>query len=244
MDFTEMFSDAWSFTKEGVLHNTNRWANLVLALLCLGIPFNGYLMRVYRGETPAPEVDRWGTLVTDGLKLLVVGIIYALPLLLLWAVIYGTLVLAIISGRLDDSAIAAFVPNMLLMMLFYILEIAIILLLPVAYIRYARTGVFAEALNISAILHTIGEIGWLTYIIALFLVSIVVSIPVLVLVAGFIVFGGISLFILRGAGVFIFLGLLLLLVLLLLILAPLLGVFQARCMTLVYDSTAPAGPVP
>ena len=110
--------------------------------------------------------------------------------------------------------------------------------MPVASIRFARTGTFAEAFNFSAIFETIGKIGWLNYIIALVLVSIVVSIPIIILIFGFILIGGVSLFLLKEAGVFLFLGLLVLMILLILILSPLFGVFQARYMTRLYDSAA------
>ncbi len=122
------------------------------------------------------------------------------------------------------------------MMVFYIVEIAITALMPVASIRFARTGTFAEAFNFSAIFATIGGIGWLNYIIALVLVYIVVSIPIIILIVGFILVGGASLFILKEAGVFLFLGLLVLMILLILALSPLFGVFQARYMTRLYDS--------
>jgi hypothetical protein len=241
MDFAEMLGNAFSYTREGIWGNRNRWLNLILAVICLGLPFNGYIMRVYRGATPAPDVDQWGTLFVDGLKLLAVGLVYAIPVLILWALIYGTMFLAISGGSMDGNAMAAFAPNMLLMMLFYILEIAIAIITPVASIRFARTGLFAEAFHFSAIFGTIGKIGWLNYIIAIILVTIVVSIPIVVLVFGFILVGGVSLFLLNEAGVLVFIGLLLLMVLLILVLAPLFGVFQARYMTRLYDSAAPAG---
>jgi hypothetical protein len=130
------------------------------------------------------------------------------------------------------------------MILFYIMELAIVVVMPVASIRFARTGIFAEAFNFNGILGTIGRIGWLGYIVALFLVSIVVSIPILILIIGFIIVGGISLFLLKNAGVLVFLALLALMILLILILSPLIGVFQARYMTRVYDSALPAETVP
>ena len=49
MDFGEMLGDAFTYTKEGVFLNMKRWLNLILAIICLGLPFNGYIMRVYRG---------------------------------------------------------------------------------------------------------------------------------------------------------------------------------------------------
>lgn len=242
-----MLGDAFTFTREGVLGNMNRWLKLFLAVLCLGLPFNGYIMRVYRGAMQAPDVDQWGTLFIDGLKLLAVGIAYALPILIIWMFIFGTMLFAGFSNAPDEIAVAATGMNFLLMMLMYVVEIAVAVIMPVASIRFARTGIFSEAFNFSAIFETIGKIGWLNYIIALVLVSLVVGIPVFVFILAFIfgliIIGGASLFMLKEAGVFVFLGLLLLMVLLLLILAPLIGVFQARYMTRLYDCAAPATPV-
>lgn len=242
MDFAEIFGDAFTYTREGVWGNMNRWLKLILAVLCLGLPFNGYIMRVYRGTTPGPDVDQWGTLFVDGLKLLVVGIVYAIPLLILWVLIYGTLFLTLFSGRMDTNAMATFSPNFLLMLLFYIMEIAMVVIMPVASIRFARTGIFAEAFNFSAIADTIGKIGWLNYIVALVLVSLIIGIPVFILIFGFILVGGASLFLLKDAGIFVFIGILVLMVLFIILLSPLFGVFQARSMTRVYDSAAPAAP--
>jgi hypothetical protein len=243
MDFGEMLGDAFTYTKEGVFLNMKRWLNLILAIICLGLPFNGYIMRVYRGAKPAPDVDQWGTLFVDGLKLLVVGIVYAIPLLILWVFIYGTLFLALFSDSTDKNAMAAFAPNLFLMILYYLVEIAVALILPVAYLRFARTGTFTEAFNFSAIVETIGRIGWLNYIVALILVSLVIGIPVFILVFGFILVAGATVLLLKAgfAGLLFFIGLGLLL---LIVLSPLFGVFQARYMTRVYDSAAPVVPEP
>jgi hypothetical protein len=198
MDFADMLGDAYAYTKEGVLGNTNRWLKLILAIICLGLPFNGYVMRVYRGITPAPDVDQWGMLFFDGLKLLVMGIIYAIPLMILWVLIYGSMFLAIFSGSMDETAMAAFAPNLFLMLLFYLVEIAVAVILPVAYIRFARTGTFSDAFNFSAIIETIGKIGWLNYIVALVLVSIVIGIPVFILIFGIILVAGATLLLLKA----------------------------------------------
>jgi hypothetical protein len=234
-----MLIDAFSYMKEGVWGDTNRWLKLILALILLGFPFSGYVMRIYRGAATAPEVDQWGTLFVDGLKLFVVGLVYAVPLLVLWVLIYGSLFLAIFSGSMDDRATASFEPNFVLMILFYIVELAVVLIMPVASIRFARTGSFAEAFNFSAITGTIGQIGWLAYVVALFLVSIVVSIPIFILVFGFIFVGAAALVLFKESALFVILGLLVLGILLFLIISPLIGVFQARYMTRLYDSAIP-----
>jgi hypothetical protein len=243
MDFQQMLGDAFSYTREGIIGNLNRWLKLVLAVLCLGIPFNGYIMRIYRGEKTAPEADQWETLFVDGLKLLCVGIVYAIPLIILWGILYVPFFLGIINGTLDESALDNWEPNFLLMIVFYIVEIAVAIIMPVASIRFARTGSFSEAFNFSAILATIGRIGWISYIVAYILVSLVIGIPIVILVMGSIILGGALLFLMSGAGLTAFIALLVFAVLLMLVLSPIFGVFQARYMTRVYDSAAPAEPV-
>ena len=80
MDYLNVLEVALNYTKEGIFNNMNRWTKLMVAIICLGIPMNGYVMRIYRGTQPAPEVDQWGTLFVDGLKLMIVGIIYTIPI--------------------------------------------------------------------------------------------------------------------------------------------------------------------
>ena len=239
MEFGALLDDAFTYMKEGVFGNMNRWLNLILATICLGIPMNGYIMRIYRGATPAPEVDQWGTLFIDGLKLVVVGLIYAIPIMILWAFIYGGMFLATITGRMNTAAMENWSPNLGLIVLMYLVEIIVGIIMPVASIRFARTGSFSEAFNFSAIFETIGKIGWITYLIALIIVGIVICIPIFIIIIGFIVAGGAAIFLLH-LGAIAFLGLLAVFVLVLLILSSLFSVFQARYLTKVYDSAAPA----
>ena len=236
MDYSHMLKDAFHYTKEGIFGSADRWMKLILAIICLGIPLNGYLMRIYRGADPAPEVDQWGTLFIDGLKLIVVGIIYAIPVMIIWAFAYGSLILTIIQG--NTAAMENWSPNAVLLGLFYAFEIIIGIIMPVAAIRFARTASFSEAFNVGAILETIKKIGWINYLIALILITLVIAVPVCIIVFGMILIGGISLYLL-GANTVAILGFIVAaVVLIVLTLAPLISVFQARYMTRVYDSAA------
>jgi hypothetical protein len=49
---------------------------------------------------------------------------------------------------------------------------------------------------------------------------------------------------LKEAGLLVLFGLIALMLLAIIIVAPLFGIFQARCMTRVYDCAAPAEPAP
>ncbi|MDD1684930.1 MAG: DUF4013 domain-containing protein, partial [Methanoregula sp.] len=102
MDYAEMLGDAYAYTNEGVLENTNRWMKLILAILCLGFPFNGYTMRIYRGKKPAPDVDRWGTLFVDGLKMFFVALVYFIPLVIIMILVFGIVLLAMAGGNPEE----------------------------------------------------------------------------------------------------------------------------------------------
>ncbi|MDO8871981.1 MAG: DUF4013 domain-containing protein [Methanoregula sp.] len=237
MDYVNLLDDALTYTKEGIFGKADRWTKLIVAIICLGIPMNGYVMRIYRGATPAPEVDRWETLFVDGLKLMIVGFIYAIPIFIVWILAYGSMLMGVISGSMTTSAIDGWTPNLGLMLLMYVVEIIVGIILPVASIRFARTNSFPEAFNFSAIVDTIKQIGWINYIIAIVLIAVVIGIPICILIFGFILVGGIIAFAL-GFGNMVILAIIAVAVLILLVILPLIGVFQARYMTRVYDSAA------
>jgi hypothetical protein len=145
----------------------------------------------------------------------------------------------------DDASIIAIIANFFLQIAMFIFQIVLAIFLPIAYIRFARTGIFSEAFNFSAILSTIARIGWINYIVAVILVSIVVSIPVCILAFLFLIVGGIALvaaMTMETTGLVLLLIVLLLGLLTILIILPPLSVFQARYMTRVYDCAAPAEP--
>ena len=243
MNFGTMLDDAFAYTKQGVFENANRWLKLIIAILCLGIPMNGYVMRIYRSAQPVPEVDNWGSLFVDGLKLMIVGLVYAIPIFILYAITFGSIVLAALSGStgpMGSAMLSEWTPNIGLVLLMYLVEIVLGLIVPIASIRFARTNSFSEAFNITAIIEYIGKIGWINYSIALILIALVIGIPICILVLGFILLGGIVLFLFKVSTIAI-IGFIIALVIIILTLAPLFAVFQARYMTQVYDSASPEG---
>jgi hypothetical protein len=234
-----MIRDAYTYARQGVFENSGRWLRLILALILLAIPVNGYVMRIYRGEGSAPEVDRWGRLFIDGLKLMIMAFIYSIPIWIIWLVTYGALMAAIVSGHAESAAMAGWEPNLGLMILMYIVEFAVALVLPVASIRFARSGRFSDAFQFAAIADQIARIGWLNYIIAIFLMAIIVAVPVMVLVFVLVVLG-IFLAAITNFSIAALLALIAIGVLVFLIILPLFMVFQARYWTRLYDSAPPA----
>jgi hypothetical protein len=217
MDFGKTVGDSFEYAKEGLAGKWTKW--LLLLISCVIFPLiMGYMIRIYRGANPSPEPDDWGTMFIDGIKLFVVAIIYALPVIILEIAIIGSAGLALFAGAANPSVNPGAFMGLLgavIVGVIILLVVAIIvgLISTIANVRFARTGSFGEAFNFGAILAHIGRIGWITYIIALIIMIVIVGIvEVVCMMIPFIGF------------------------ILLLILLPVIILFSARYITLVYDS--------
>jgi hypothetical protein len=166
MDYGSMVGESFEYSKEAVVGKWNKWVMLIIATILLGLPLMGYVMKVLRGEKPAPEVDDWGTLFIDGIKYLIVAIIYAIPIIIVEVILMVVGIGAMATG--DSTAIMAGAGIMLIgLLVVLILAIIIAIFAVIGVVRFARTGSIGEAFNFSAILATIGKIGWVPYIIAI-----------------------------------------------------------------------------
>jgi hypothetical protein len=144
---------------------------LIIATILLGLPLMGYAMKILRGEKPAPEVDDWGTLFMDGIKYLIVSLIYAIPLIIVWVIVIGASVASIMSGN-STAMMAAFAAMGIGLLVMLVLGIIIAVFEIIGIVRFARTGSIGEAFNFNAILATIGKLGWVPYIIAIVVLGI------------------------------------------------------------------------
>ena len=189
-----MVGDSFEYAKEAVVGKWNKWVMLIIATILLGLPLMGYVMKVLRGEKPAPEVEDWGTLFIDGIKYLIVGIIYAIPIIIVEVLLMGAAFAAAMSG--DSAAAMGAIGAMLLgVVVIFILAVIIAVFACIGVVRFARTGSIGEAFNFSAILATIGKIGWVPYIIALIVlavcyvvIAIVVTILMMIPILGFLLY--------------------------------------------------------
>ncbi|MCK9592876.1 MAG: DUF4013 domain-containing protein [Methanoregula sp.] len=181
MDYGNMVGESFEYAKEAVVGKWNKWLMLIIATILLGLPLMGYSMKILRGEKPAPEIEDWGTLFVDGIKYLIVSLIYAIPLIIVWVLIIGASAVAIMSG--DSTAMmGAFAAMGIGLLIMLVLGIIIAVFEIIGIVRFARTGSIGEAFNFGAILATIGRIGWVPYLIAL-VVLIVVGIIFGIIVA-------------------------------------------------------------
>lgn len=200
------------------------WPQIILLVFLgflLSFFISGYVVRVYRGITPPPVFDNWGSLYLDGIKLIIVNVLWFVPVMLVFVAMLALLFLATAGA----GSIALMLAAMLVIMLVaFVLLVITILYSILGNVRYARTGSIREGIRYSAITSTIQTIGWGTYIIAL-LVLLVAGIifTIVVSVLSIIPFVG---WVIQP------------------VLGPLFLVFSARYITRVYDHGIPRAPAP
>jgi len=191
MSFGTMLDDSFSYAKDGVWGKWKHWLLLIVSLIIFPLIL-GYIVRIYRGEKPAPELKEWWAMFIDGLKLLVVNIIYALPVILLAIAAFLPLISAFIaSGALSldfatmtdaqadqwltthPEILSAAGLMIVLLLVTLIVAIIVTIFSFIGSIRFARTGRIGEGFNFQEILAQISRIGWLTYIAALIIIGII-----------------------------------------------------------------------
>lgn len=215
MDFGNMVGESFGYAKDAIVGKWMQWVLLLIATILLAIPLMGYTLKVFRGEKPAPEVDGWGTLIIDGIKYLIIAIIWFIPCLIIAFVTIGAGVTAYL---MNPSAIMGIAGGMLAgFLILFIVAIITGLLATIGIVRFARTGGMGEAFNFGAIFETIGKIGWVDYIIATLIIGIIIGIIEFILMS--IPYVG---------------------MILLFILTPLLVLWHARFICGVYDTAGAA----
>jgi hypothetical protein len=195
MDFGTMLDDSFAYAKEGVWQKWTCWLLLILSMIIFPLIL-GYMVRVYRGEKPAPEPGKWLELFIDGLKLLVVQIVYLAPVILLIIIAFIPLISTLVtSGMLSanfnsmsDTQFERWLDNhpevisellisggimVLLLLVAILLAVIITFFSFLGVVRFARKRSISEAFNFSAILAHMGRIGGINYIIALLAITII-----------------------------------------------------------------------
>jgi hypothetical protein len=185
----------------------------VIAALILSAFYLGYQMKILRGETPLPLVSGYGRLFTDGIRYLVIEIIYAIPVIIILALTIGGAIASAASAGPDFGDVLPIIGGVIIgILVAIVIGFFIGLFAVIGLVRFARTGRMGEAFNFGAITTTIGRIGWGHYILALIVVVVIIIIVQVVL--GIIPYvGGI----------------------LQIIVSPFITVFYSRYLSLLYD---------
>jgi hypothetical protein len=221
VNYERVLEDSFGYTKNALWGRWVRWLQLIVCTIIFPLIY-GYFVRIMRGGTQPPELGGWGRLVVDGLKLLVVYLVYVgLMLLVAVALMGGAGVLAGENGLV--TAVAALAAFVLLLLIWLVMQIAAV--------RFAKEGSLREAFNIPPVLGRIRTIGWGSYIFSQIILQIV-----LMLIAMVIAF-----FVVTVAGLIgLFAGIvgIVLIPALMLAVSPVIYIFQYRYNTLVYESGA------
>lgn len=231
MDYGKMLGESFGYAKEAVWGRWDRWVMLVAASIVFPL-FSGYTWEVYRGSKPAPAFAE-GSLFIHGLKMLVAGIIYAIPILIVLFATIGYAIFSIIarSPGFDPNYITnhpelilGILPGIILgIVITVIVAFVVALVSIIGLIRMARADRLSEAFHFSGIFGTIGKIGWGRYIVALIIGWIVTGIFLMILIVL-----AVFLPVLGWILVFVF--------------SPPVSLFLARYVTMVYDCAE--SPVP
>ena len=194
--------------------------------LIVGLLGYGYFFRIIKsslaGISELPSFDDLVTMFIDGIKVAIVGLIYAIPAIILILIFAASIIISLISNP-SAVAVGALIGagiGIILAML-YMLVITPIIAMAVAHMAH-NDGEFGAAFRFSEILDKIGNIGW-GDIIVWYIVTGIIYI-ILAAIGGFIT----SLFGLIHPVVT--------LVLMSLIVTPYLQMYVARSVALVYSS--------
>ena len=214
MEYGSMLSNSLDYTKNGLWGNWSKWVLLFISMIIFPL-WGGYQWKIYKGESRLPALENWGEMFINGVKLIIVGVIY----FIIPGIVSG--ILSMVLG--DVGTIIGFIVS-------FIFSLVALM----ALIRFARTDNFGEAFNISAIIAHIGKIGWVNYILALIILWIVLFVAIF----AFIIVATIATIILALIPVVGWLLALILIAIIALLIGPFVGVFEARYFTLIYDSAA------
>ncbi len=219
VDSGKIIEDSFGYAKEGLVGKWDTWILLIFS--CIIFPlYLGYVIRICRGANQSPQFENWGSMFIDGIRLFIVGLIYAIPILILSFVLFGSA--DMIRSSVSPSTIGGLIIAVLMgAIIIIIVGIITWLIVMTAGVRFARTDSIGEAFNFGAIFTHIGKIGWMTYIIALLMILItLVNIVIICQVINMVIpYTGIILF---------------------LILLPFLSLFSPRYITLLYESAGAA----
>jgi hypothetical protein len=166
----------------------NMFSFLILPSFLIG----GYVLRVARhnfaGESQPPEFDDWGELFKDGLYAFLIGLIYSIPIIIMFAIGFGLILLmfggAALGGE-DAGALAGGATLLSLLvfgvlgLVYFVYTIVMGYLVPISLCSYAHEGDLRKAFSVSR-LKAVGTnkdylVGWGAFFLASFLIQSIVG---------------------------------------------------------------------
>ncbi len=190
MEIGEIVSDS-------VKYPTSDWTKIIILAVILIIPIVnfigiGYVIRIIKSTLASlddlPDFDEVGELFIDGLKVFVVGIVYAIPIWIISAII-GVIISLILptstTTYVDTTSTALFATMMVSYAALIVAAIIVGLIEIVAILNLAYyDGDLGAAFRFSEILNYISTIGWGKYIITYIVIALICA--VIMAVAGIV----------------------------------------------------------
>ena len=221
MGIVDNISGSFGYATEGLVGKWAKWIVLIIGSIIFPL-IMGYTLRVMKGITPAPEADNFGEMFIDGIKVLIINIVYMIIPCIIGLVLFvlsggfGALTMA----GMDVTNLSAYLGLLMgtlgvSLLVFLIFAFIFGLFEIIGIIRFARSGNMGSAFEFGEILSQIGSIGWGSYIISLIAFGIVILIIEIIL------------------GIIPVIGWLLNL-----IIAPYISIMGGRYYSLLYDSEA------
>ena len=174
MNIGSNLSSSFAYAKDGLVGHWVRW--ILLLISCIIFPLiMGYQIRIMRGGADtAPEADNWVKMLVDGILYIIIGIIYAIPLIIIALVTMGPGLFALMSNPADiATGLGALGIGMII---FIIVGLIISLIETIAIVNFARNEKFGAAFAFGDIIAKIKEIGWLSLFLQILVYGIVISI--------------------------------------------------------------------
>ncbi len=189
MDLVQLISDSFGYAKEAIWGRWVRWLLLLVSTIIFPFMY-GYTVRVMSGTKPAPELQGWIGLFIDGIKLIVITIVYSIPLMILTVLPFALYFIPVsmtvttpgtgsAPGLSPELGIFVFLA---IFVIFILAAIIIGILSTFAAVRFARTGKMREAFRVGTLIRHVGRVGWIRCFVALLVMGIVVSITVIIIV--------------------------------------------------------------
>jgi Protein of unknown function (DUF4013) len=218
MDISDIISDS-------IKYPSSNWGKvLILGIIMIAsiliVPiflFYGYIFRIIKatlaGIDELPDFDEIGEMFVDGIKVFVVAIIYAIPVVII------SIIIGAITGSSTSTAVSLNPTMVWALMLGYIVYIIVAIIIglieviAIANMAYYE-GDLGAAFRFSEILDHIARIGWGKYIATYIVIAIIAFIGFLIGLLTFLIIIGI--------------------ILLPLIIAPYIAMFGSRAIALLF----------
>lgn len=186
MDIGEIVSDS-------IKYPLSDWTKIIILAVIMIIPIVnfigiGYLIRMLKatlaGLDDLPEFDEIGDMFIDGLKVLVIGIVYAIPIWII-AAIFGFIIGAIMPTATTDVSTAGMVGMSVGYIIFLIVALIVGLIEVIAIVNMAyNDSEIGAAFRFSEILDLIARIGWGKYILTYIVIALI---SIVIMVVAYIV---------------------------------------------------------